>query len=174
VSKTFLMSLASAFAVVAIVTAQDEGGGGGGGGGALGGEGGGGVRALTKFEQFTNRLKLDKATQVPLVSPILQEAATAGATVGQEMTTLQTQLANALLANKTDAEIKPILDAYTAAAATMTGIETKAFGKIYAMLKPNQQSNAAPAFDMMAGWFQPPPAAAGRGGARAGGRGGPQ
>jgi hypothetical protein len=169
------MSLAAVFAAAAIVTAQDEGGGGGGGGGgAMGGEGGGSVRAATKFEQFTSRLKLDKNTQVPLVSPILQEAATAGATVGQEMTTLQTQLANALLTNKTDAEIKPILDAHTAAAAKMTGIEASAFGKIYAMLRPNQQGNAAAAFDMMAGWFHAPPAAAGRGGGRGVGRGGPQ
>jgi len=152
-----------------MVAAQEEGGRGGGGGFG-GNEAGGSIRALTRFEQFTSRLRLDREK----VTPILEAAAREGWPVGVEMATLQAQLANAILADKTEAEIQPILDAYTAAAATMVGIEAKAFGQIYAMLPPNQRGNASQAFEMMAGWFQPPPGTtAGRGG-RAGGRGGPQ
>ena len=35
----------------------------------------------------------------------------------------------------------------------MTGIEAEAFGKLYALLKPNQQSKALQAFELMAGLF---------------------
>jgi hypothetical protein len=159
------------------LAAQDDGGGGGGGGGGFagGGSGGGSVRAATRFEQFMSRLKLDNKTQGPQVSAILQEASAQAAPVGQQMVALQNQLVAAILANKTEAELKPIVDGYTDAAAKMTGIETAAFAKIYAMLKPNQQGNAVPAFAMMAGWLQPAPASArggGRGGAPRGGGGG--
>jgi hypothetical protein len=54
-------------------------------------------------------------------------------------------------------------------AAQVTGIETKAFAKVCATLKPNQQGKAASAFELMAGMFNAP--AGGRGGRRGGGRG---
>ena len=174
--RTYFLSLATALAVVAMVAAQDEGGGGGGGGGGRGGGGIGGneaagsVRPPTRFEQFTNRLRVDREK----ASPILEAAAKEGWPVGVEMATLQTQLANAILAEKTEAEIQPILDAYTAAAASMVAIEAKAFGQIYAMLPPNQRGNASQAFEIMAGWFHPPPGTTGGRGGRAGGRGGAQ
>ena len=173
--RTCFLSIATALALVAsavaMASAQEEGarGGGGGFGGA---EAGGSIRALTRFEQFTNRLKLSREDR-DKVTPILETAAREGGPVGVEMATLQTQLANAILANKSDAEIKPILDAYTKAAATMVGIEAKAFGQIYAMLPANQRNNAPQAFEMMAGWFHAPPGEAGGRGGR-GGRGGGQ
>jgi hypothetical protein len=62
-----------------------------------------------------------------------------------------------------------VLADYSALAAQMDGVEAEAFGKIYAMLKPNQQSKAEVGFELMAGMFE----SAGRGqGAGAGmGRG---
>jgi hypothetical protein len=50
----------------------------------------------------------------------------------------------------------------------MTGIEAEAFGKVYALLKPNQQSKAPQAFELMAGMF----AGGGMGGGMGRGRGG--
>jgi hypothetical protein len=47
----------------------------------------------------------------------------------------------------------------------MTGIEAEAFGKLYALLKPNQQAKAPQAFELMAGMFA-------GGGMPGGGRGG--
>jgi hypothetical protein len=167
VRGTYFLSLATALAVVASVAAQE--GGRGGGGGFGGDEAAGSVRARTRFEQFTSRLRLPPEK----VTPILEAAAREGGPIGIEMATLQTQLANAILTEKPEAEIKPILDAYTKAAASMIGLEAKAFGEIYALLPANQRNNAPQAFDMMAGWFHPPPGAAARGG-RTGGRGGAQ
>jgi hypothetical protein len=115
-------------------------------------------------------LKLDSKTQVPAVEQILSEAAKDAAPVGQQMLQLRQQLVNLALENK-PADMKPIVDGYAGAAAKMAGIEARAFAKVYATLKPNQQSSASQAFAIMAGMFQPPPprASGGRGG-RGGGQ----
>jgi hypothetical protein len=118
----------------------------------------------TPYQQFAERLKLDAKTQVPAVEQILADAGRDAAPVAQQMLQLRQQLVNLALANQSDAT-KPVIDAYTAAAAKMTGIEASAFAKVYAILKPNQQANAAQAFTIMGGMFQP---AAPRGGASRG------
>lgn len=119
---------------------------------------------LTPVQQFAARLKLDAKTQAPAVEQILSDAQKEAAPVGQQMLQLRQQLVNLALANKAE-ETKPVVDAYTAAAAKMAGIEAKAFAKVYATLKPNQQSAAPQAFAIMAGMFQPsaPRGPAGRG-----------
>jgi hypothetical protein len=66
-------------------------------------------------------------------------------------------------------DLKKINDTYATLAAQVTGIETKAFAKVCATLKPNQQGKAASAFELMAGLFNAP--AGGGGGRRGGGRG---
>ena len=53
--------------------------------------------------------------------------------------------------------------AYANAAAKMTGLETRVFQQVYATLKPAQQSRAADAFALMAGFFQSAPGRGGRG-----------
>jgi len=63
--------------------------------------------------------------------------------------------------------MKPLMDAYTGVCAQMTVIEADAFGKVYATLKPNQQKNAAQAFELMGGLLMPVPAG-GRGMGRQG------
>ena len=60
---------------------------------------------------------------------------------------------------------KPMAD-YAAAAAQMTRVEAEAFGKIYALLKPNQQAKSEQAFELMAGMFAPPVTGRGMGGMR--------
>ena len=122
----------------------------------------------TVYQQFADRLKLDAKTQVPAVQQILSDASKEAAPVGQQMLQLRQQLVNLALANKAE-EMKPVVDAYTVAAARMTGIEARVFAKVYATLKPSQQSNAPQAFAIMAGMFQP---AAPRGGGPRGQRGG--
>ena len=111
----------------------------------------------TPFEQFVDRLRLDAKTQLPAVQRIFTETATQASSVGQEMVRLRQQALDAYLAAKPDAA-KQALDAYTIAAAKMTGFEAKAFGDVYALLKPNQQSKAPQAFELMGGLFNPPPA----------------
>jgi len=123
----------------------------------------------TPFQQLADRLKLDAKTQVPEVDRILSDAVREAGPIAARMLQLRQQLVNLSLANKPD-DARPVLEAYTSAAATMTGIEARAFAKINAMLKPNQQAGAAQAFAIMAGMFQTPaPSSAG---ARAGQRSG--
>ena len=129
-----------------------------------------GTQRRTPYEQFGDRLKLDAKTQAPAVEAIFAGAQKEAAPVGVQMLQLRQRLVNLVLENKAE-ETKPVVEAYTAAAAKMTAIEARAFAKVYALLKPNQQSNASQAFAIIAGIFQQaaPPGGA-RGGQRGGGR----
>lgn len=118
-------------------------------------------RAPTTFDRFAGRLKLDKKTQLPAVQQAFAEAQKDSAPVGQQMLQIRQQLVTAALANKPE-ETKAGLEAYTAAAATMAGIEARAFAKVYAMLEPDQRSRTPEAFALMAGMFQPSAPRAGR------------
>ena len=129
-----------------------------------------GLQQRTPYEQFADRLKLDSKTQIPAVDQILSDATREAAPIGQQMLQLRQQLVNLALENK-PADMKPVVDGYAAAAAKMAGIEARAFAKVYATLKPNQQSSASQAFAIMAGMFQPP---APRGSGGRSGRGGSQ
>jgi hypothetical protein len=122
----------------------------------------------TPFQQFADRLKLDAKIQKPLAEEVFAEASKEAAPVAQEMLQLRQRLVNMSLSAAPD-ETKPVVAAYTAAAAKMTGIEARAFAKVYVTLKPNQQAGASQAFGIMAGIFQPTMA---RGGGRGGRRGG--
>jgi hypothetical protein len=119
-------------------------------------------------EQMIDRLKLDSKTQAPEVRLLLMDASRDAAPVAQKMLEIRQRLANLALQNNTN-DMAAASDAYAAAATEMAAIEARVFGKIYAILKPNQQANAPQAFAIMAGMFQPSP---GRGGGGGGGRGG--
>jgi hypothetical protein len=134
-------------------------GGGGVEAAVMGGES---ARAMTPFEEFADRLKLDQKTQVPAVAELFNAAAANAAPFGVELLQLRQKLLNLELAGQT-AETKPVLDAIAVASARMSRIEATTFAKIYALLKPNQQSRAPQAFAQMAGFFQATPSA-GRGG----------
>ena len=162
---------------VGLAMAQDDPGGGGIGGGAGGGRNGmgGGMdsgsgmmmrRTLSKSEQIVEKLKLKKE-QVEEFEKALSAGMEEAAPVRMKLDQARGQMTNALLQAKGEAEVKQARDAWIAASAEMTAIETKAFGKIYAGLKPNQQSKAAEAFVLMAGIFDPAPSA-GRGAGRRG------
>jgi hypothetical protein len=126
-------------------------------------------RPLTPFEQFTNQLRLDAKAQLPAVTEIMGGAERQAAPVAKEMQQLRIQLVNAERDNNA-ADIKAALDGYMVAASKMAAIEADAFTKVYALLKPNQQSRAPEAFAIMAGIFVPPAPPAPRPGQR--GRGG--
>jgi hypothetical protein len=72
-----------------------------------------------------------------------------------------------MLGKASEDDIKKMMGEYATVCATMTGMEADAFGKIYALLKPNQQSKAPQAFELMAGMF----AGGGMGGVGGRGRG---
>ena len=161
-------------AILATTLASAQRGGGGGGG--MGGEGGGGrdmggeggmgggaprMQRQSKADMIADKLKLNK-DQKEQMQTIFQAAMEEAKPVAEQITKGREVIAGALIGGKSDDEIKKMLDQYAGLAAQMTAVETKAFGKIYALLKPNQQSKAPAAFELMAGMF---------GGQMGGGRG---
>jgi hypothetical protein len=124
---------------------------------------------LSPFEEFVDKLKLDDKVQAPAAAQAFTDAARDAQAVGTEMMQLRQRLVGAELAGNA-ADVKAIQDLYTAAAVKMTAIETQAFGKVYATLKPNQQSKAPQAFAVMGGLFIPTSAGNSRGGRRGGER----
>jgi hypothetical protein len=140
----------------------DEGGMGGGGGRGGGGRGGGGgsetgggmpqVRRQTKAEMLFDKLKLNKEQREEAVT-ILSAAMEKAAPVRDQINKGRMVIANAITGKASEEDIKNLLGQFTAVNAQMTGIEAEAFGKLYATLKPNQQSKAPQAFELMAGMF---------------------
>ena len=176
-SGFFLLLVLTLTTLAGPAFAQEEGGGGR----APGGGGGGGRESglpsdinapRTIPQQFAAKLKLDKV-QGPAVDQILTSAATQAAPSAALMLQARQRLLNALRANRED-EIKAAQDAYASAAADVARIESTAFAKVNALLKPNQQKEAPQAFALIAGLFSNVPAGGGpaRGGSR--GRGGRQ
>jgi hypothetical protein len=149
-------------AVLAAGFASAQGGRGGGGGdeGGGGGRGSGGdmgapmpqVRRLTKTEMLFDKLKLNKE-QKEEAAKILSAAMEKAAPTRDLLSKGRIVIANSLLTKGSEEDLKKFLGEYTTVGATMTGIEAEAFGKLYALLKPNQQSKAPQAFELMAGMF---------------------
>ena len=63
-------------------------------------------------------------------------------------------------------QVDQLLKAYAPLASQTAAIEAKAFGKVCKMLKPNQEKNAAQAFELLAETLDRPRMAGGRGGNR--------
>lgn len=153
----------------------EEGGMGGGGGMGAGGMEGGGMprmQRLTKPELFADKLKLNR-DQKEQAQAILVEAAQKARPIVDQINRGRQLIGTALIQKKSEADLKPLMDTYTAVSAQMTAVEAEAFGKIYAILKPNQQKNAAQSFEILGGMFMPVQTA-GRGMGRSQGMGGGQ
>jgi Spy/CpxP family protein refolding chaperone len=150
-----------------------RGGGGGLGGGQMGGQrqgngqmgemGGGMPRAQrqSRFDQIADKLKLNKE-QREQAQTIMDAGREEAAPLLESVGKARLGIANGLLGGSGDEEVKKAQDAYSAEVAKVTGVEAKTFAKIYALLKPNQQSKALQAWDLMADIFS----AGGRGGSR--------
>jgi len=110
----------------------------------------------TPFEHIVDKLGLDVKTQVPEAEKLFNAQARLGASIGVEMVNLRKKMLDLEFAEKT-ADVAPVLESYTAAAAKMTGLEADTFVKLMAILKPNQQGKVAKAFPYMAGFFKPQP-----------------
>jgi hypothetical protein len=145
------------------------GGGGGmgrGGGGNSGmGEGmGGGAmprqQRQSKADMLADKLKL-KNDQKSEVEKILSNANEKAGPVRTQLTQGRQVIAQAMLAKASPEDIKKLLGDYATVSAQMTGIESDAFAKIYALLKSNQQAKAAQAFEIMAGMFMGSPGGGG-------------
>jgi len=138
----------------------DEGGmGGGGSKGGGGARGGGGdmggtpqARRQSKQEMLIDRLKLNKE-QKEEAANILSAAMEKAAPTRDLLNKGRMVIANTITGKGSEEDLKKLMGEYTTVCATMTGIEAEAFGKLYALLKPNQQAKAPQAFELMAGMF---------------------
>ena len=129
-----------------------------------GGSGAPPMQPNTPFEDFVEALRLDNRSQVPQVQQLMVEGAKGSAGLVTEIFQARQLILNLELTNKA-AEKPPALQSHAALAAQMAGAEAATFAKVYALLRPNQQSRAPGAFAQMAGFFFPPanPGRAGRG-----------
>lgn len=129
-----------------------------------GGSGAPPMRPNTPFEDFVEALRLDLDDQVPPVQTLMVAGAKDTTPLVSELFQIRQQILNAELTNDAAAKA-PALQAYVAGATKMAAAEAATFAKVYALLRPNQQSRAPGAFTQMAGFFFPPanPGAAGRG-----------
>jgi hypothetical protein len=156
--RFFLTALLAA----GLASAQ-RGGGGGGGESGMGGEGigmqagggtggmPGGIRRQTREDLLFEKLKLNKE-QKDAGTTILAAAREKAGPVRDQLNKGR-QLIVGLIMQKHDDDVKKLMGDYAIVAAQMTAIETDAFAKLYALLKPNQQSKAPQAFELMAGMF---------------------
>lgn len=124
---------------------------------------------VSKVVVFANRLSLDKS-QREKTEVILIDAVKEIAQLRTQTERARAQIADLIIKNANQDDINRLVEAYSAAAAEVTGIEAKAFAKVCALLKPNQKSKAASAFDLLAAVLDPP-GSIGRGGVSGGNRG---
>jgi hypothetical protein len=135
------------------------------------GSGGAQVRRLTRQEMLLEKLKLNKE-QKEEATKILDAAMEKAAPTRDLLTKGRVVIANAITGKASDEDLQKLWAEYTKVHATMTGIEAEAFGKLYALLKPNQQSKAPQAFELMTGMFAGGAPGGGTGGGMGAGRGG--
>ena len=129
-------------------------GGTGGRGGGMGDDTGGMPRMQRQapFDTFADRLKLNKDQKTEALAAV-SDALKESGPLRQQLLQAKLNMAKAMLGGASADDLKKIEDAYASLAAQVTGIETKAFAKVCALLKPNQQGKAASAFELMAGMF---------------------
>jgi hypothetical protein len=126
---------------------------------------GGGMQGMprpqrqTRADQIAEKLKLNKEQKEQMVA-IFSAAREKATPIGAQLFKQRAEIATAMINGTTGDDLQKLLADYSATAAQLTGVEAEAFGKIYATLKPNQQKNAGPAFELIAGVFS----ATGRGG----------
>jgi len=119
------------------------------------------TRRQTKAEQIADKLKLNK-DQKDQFESILSAGREKAAPIREQMDKQRAQIAGAMIGGKPAEEVDKLIADFTGLAAQMTAVETEAYSKIWAMLKPNQQSKAPQAFELMAGIFAPARAGMGR------------
>jgi hypothetical protein len=141
--------LAIGLLAVAIAPAQR------GGGGERGGDMGASMPRMprqTKADQIADKLKLSKE-QKEEFGQILSAGSEEAAPLRGQLGNARVQLAQALIEAKGEQDVKRAQDSVANVSAQLTAVEAKAFSKVYALLKPNQQSKAPQAFELMAGIF---------------------
>lgn len=149
----FLFALALA---VGLASAQGTGGGGGRRGQRGGVEDMGPIRQqrATRFDVIADKLKLSKEQkeQAATIFDAAQEQATP---LAEQIVNGRNQIVSAMVQGQGAGEnFDKLMAAYSAVLTKMAEVEAGAYGKLYAILKPNQQAKAPQVFaENMAGLF---------------------
>jgi len=167
--------LAAGALAAGLMSGQDDmggmggrGGGGGGRGGDMGGGGGMMPRPQSKADQFVDKLKLNREQQEQ-TQKILSAALERLGAVRMDLDARRAKIAGAFIDGKSADEVKALTAEYAGASAQLMQIEADAFAQVCALLKPNQQSKADQAFEILTSLFAQ--AGGGRGGRGGMGRG---
>ncbi|MGA2274560.1 MAG: Spy/CpxP family protein refolding chaperone [Bryobacteraceae bacterium] len=100
------------------------------------------------LDQFAGKLKLNKEQRAQ-AETIIDAAREAAGPVQQKLLEVRRYLAAALITGQSS-EADKLTKTYTSLSAQAKTLEANAFGKICALLKPNQQSKAAQHFGLIA------------------------
>ena len=109
---------------------------------------------LGRFDVIADKLKLSKE-QKEQATNIFNAAQEAATPLVEQIATGRNRITGAIVQNQNSGpEFDKLIAAYTGVMAQMTDIEATAYGKLYAILKPNQQSKAPQVFaEQMSGLF---------------------
>jgi Heavy-metal resistance len=108
--------------------------------------------SVTKMDQFTQILKLDK-DEKKQVKTIMDDAQKDATPVRDQMEKGRLAIAQAVAAGKQE-DIDAAVKTYATAETQMAGIEMNAFAKIFQGLDKEQQSKSPQIFGMFAGIFK--------------------
>jgi Spy/CpxP family protein refolding chaperone len=103
----------------------------------------------TQLDQFAEKLKLNKEQRTE-AETIMDAAREAMGPAQQKLLDARKNLAAALIGEQSDDAVDKLTKTYASLSAQTKMIEANAFGKICALLKPNQQSKAVQNFGLMA------------------------
>jgi hypothetical protein len=123
-----------------------------GGGQGVGGAGFGRGPAENRLDRFADLMKLNKQ-QKAAAKEAFDAAQEEANPVRDQIQKSRIELAEALLNKKTQAEIDQLTASHGALLAQMTGIEVRAFAKVFETFTPDQQKKAAQALAFVSGMF---------------------
>jgi len=106
----------------------------------------------SRTDQIADKLKLNKEQKEQMLD-IFSAAREKAMPITTQLLKQRADIATAMINGMSGDDLQKLLAGYSTTAAQLTGVEAEAFGKLYAILKPNQQKNAAQAFELIAGGF---------------------
>jgi Spy/CpxP family protein refolding chaperone len=128
-----------------------------------------------QLDQFAEKLKLNKEQRAQ-AETIMDAAREAMGPAQQKLIEARKNLAAALIGGQSGDAVDKLTKTYASLSAQTKELEANAFGKICALLKPNQQSKAVQSFGLMAQLVElgqmGGPSGGGQSGPWSGGRGG--
>jgi len=138
--------------LIPVASAQRGGGGGRGGGEDAGGPVFGAPSGDTKLDRIGDMLHLNRE-QKKNVQQIFDAAQKEAAPLREQIAASRANIAAAMIDQKSQQEIDPLLTSHGALQAQMTGVELRALAQVVAMLNQDQRKRVAPLLNFMNGMF---------------------